>query len=103
MVLEQRLERLEDLDFAGHSRRRLSLPLDHRHPQRALMSGHQALQVLEQQLRGEETQSRVRQQANRQTDITQSEETAVLLTVVKKGNMLFWTETGSVGMLAWFQ
>lgn len=56
MVLEQRLERLEDLDLAGHPRRRLSLPLDHRHPQRALVSGHQALQVLEQQL-GEDTQS----------------------------------------------
>lgn len=51
MVLEQGLERFEDLDFAGDPRGGLSLPLDHGHPQRALVSGHQALQVLQQQLR----------------------------------------------------
>lgn len=51
MVLEQGLERFEDLDLAGDPRGGLSLPLDHGHPQRALVSGHQALQVLQQQLR----------------------------------------------------
>lgn len=53
MVFKQGLERFEDLDFAGDPRGRLSLALDHGHTERALVSGHQALQMLQQELRTE--------------------------------------------------
>lgn len=53
MVFEQGLERFEDLDFAGDPRGRLSLALDHGHTERALVPGHKALQMLEQELRRE--------------------------------------------------
>lgn len=53
VVFKQGLERFEDLDFAGDPRGRLSLALDHGHAERALVSGHQALQVLQQELRRE--------------------------------------------------
>lgn len=53
MVFKQGLERFEDLDFAGDPRGRLRLALDHGHAERALVSGHQALQMLEQELRTE--------------------------------------------------
>lgn len=51
MVFKQGLERFEDLDFTGDSRGRLSLPLDHSHTKRPLVSGHQALQMLQEQLK----------------------------------------------------
>lgn len=50
VVLKQGLEGLEDLHLAGDPGRRLGLPLHHGHPQAALVAGHQALQVLQQQL-----------------------------------------------------
>lgn len=53
VVFKQGLERFEDLDFAGDPRGRLSLALDHGHAERALVSGHQALQMLQQELRRE--------------------------------------------------
>lgn len=53
MVFKQGLERFEDLDFAGDPRGRLGLALDHGHTERALVPGHQALQMLEQELRTE--------------------------------------------------
>lgn len=50
VVLEQRFEGFEHLHLAGHSGRGLGLPLHHRHPQRALVTGHQALQMLQKKL-----------------------------------------------------
>ena len=50
VVLKQRLEGLEDLHLAGHPCRRLGLSLHHSHPQTTLVSRHEALQVLQQQL-----------------------------------------------------
>lgn len=50
VVLKQRLEGLEHFHLAGHSGRGLGLTLHHRHPQRALVTGHQTLQMLQQKL-----------------------------------------------------
>ena len=49
-MLKQGLQGFQDLHLAGHSRGRLGLPLDHGHPQRALVSGDQTLQVLKEEL-----------------------------------------------------
>ena len=53
VVLEQRLEGLEDFHLAGDPRRGLGLSFHHRHPQTALVARHQTLQVFQQQLQGE--------------------------------------------------
>jgi len=66
VVLEQRLERLQHLHLAGDPRRRLRLPLHHRHPQGTLVPRHQALQVLQEQLTDGGGQTD--RQADRQTD-----------------------------------
>lgn len=50
VVFKQRLQSFEDLHLAGDSRWRRGLSLHYRHPQTALMTGHQTLQVLQQQL-----------------------------------------------------
>ena len=50
VVFKEGLEGFEDLHLAGDAGRRLGLSLDHCHPQTALMAGHQALQMLQQQL-----------------------------------------------------
>ncbi len=52
MVFEQGLEGLEHLHLTGDTSRRLSLPLHHSHPQRALVTRHQTLQMLKQELDG---------------------------------------------------
>lgn len=49
-MFKQRLQSFEDLHLAGDSRWRRGLSLHYRHPQTALMTGHQTLQVLQQQL-----------------------------------------------------
>ena len=50
VVFEQGLEGFENLHLTGDAGRRLGLSLHHRHPQTPLVAGHQALQVLQQQL-----------------------------------------------------
>lgn len=49
-MLKQRLKGLEDLHLTGDPCWRLGLSFHHRHPQTALVAGHQTLQVFEQQL-----------------------------------------------------
>ena len=51
VVLEERLERLQHLDLRGDARLRGGLPLDHRHPEGALVARDEALEVLEEEAR----------------------------------------------------
>jgi len=47
VVFEEGLEGFEDLHLAGDAGRGLGLSLHHRHPETALVAGHQALQMLQ--------------------------------------------------------
>ncbi len=60
VMLEERFERLEHLHLTGDAGGRLSLTLDHGHPQRTLVTRHQTLQMLQQQLRPDTTQITLR-------------------------------------------
>ena len=52
-MLEKGFEGLQDLHLRGDARLGRGLPLHHGHPEGALVARHQALQVLQQQLRKE--------------------------------------------------
>ena len=49
-MFKQWFESLQDLHLTGDTGGRRGLPLDDRHPQRSLVTWHQTLQVLQQQL-----------------------------------------------------